>query len=97
MPDPDLEIRGGGGGGGWSTRPLDKGGAVSPPIFWPFGPHFGLRIKGGQPPGCLPWIRHYIMIFGSLLLVLIAVWWCMWQAKSACRYTALARPGKLRI
>ena len=50
--------------GGRSSRPLD-------------GPHFGLRIKGGQPPGCLPWIRHYIMIFGSLLLVLIAVWWCM--------------------
>ena len=63
MPDPDLEIRGGGG----STRPLDKGGGGLPPqIFWPFGPHFGLRIKGGQPPGSLPWIRHYIMIFGSL-------------------------------
>ena len=38
MPDPDLEIRGGGGG-------LPK------KLFWPsFGPHFGLRIRGGRPP-----------------------------------------------
>ena len=62
MPDPDLEIRGGGGG------------AVPPPNFSAL-----LRIKGGglPPPWSLPWIRHYIMIFGTLLLVLIAVWWCM--------------------
>ena len=76
MPDPDLEIRGGGGGG--APNPLNRGGGGLPPkIFWPFGPHFGLRIKGGQPPGSFPWIRRYIMTLGSLLLVLISVWWCM--------------------
>ena len=66
MPDPDLEIRGGGGGVG----------AVAPP---PQNFSALLRIKGGgpPPPWSLPWIRHYIMIFGTLLLVLIAVWWCM--------------------
>ena len=64
MADPDLEIRGGGGG------------AVPPPqkIFSAL-----LRIKGGgpPPPWSLPWIRHHIMIFGSLLLVVSPVWWCM--------------------
>ena len=67
MPDPDLEIRGGGGGGAAL-------GGFPQKIFRPL-----LRIKGGGPPPAwsLPWIRHYIMIFGSLLLVLIPVWWCM--------------------
>ena len=84
MPDPDLEIRGGGG-----RSPQKTFLALLRASFWS-------KNKRGAPPGCLPWIRHYIMIFGSLSLVLIAVWWCMWQAKSACKYTALARPGKLR-
>ena len=40
---------------------------------------FWSKNKGGRAPfpGSLPWIRHCIMIFGSLLLVLIPVWWCM--------------------
>ena len=47
MPDPDLEIRGGGG----VIQTLRQGGGGLPPnIFWPFGPHFGLRIKGGPAP-----------------------------------------------
>ena len=36
-----------------SSRPLDKGGARSPKNFFrPFGPQFGLRIRGGgqAPP-----------------------------------------------
>ena len=94
MPDPDLEIRRGGRG---SSRPLDKGGRSPPPYFLALRASFWSKNRGvGQPPGSLPWIRHYIMIFGSLLLILIPVWWCMWQDKSACKYTALARPGKLR-
>ena len=27
-------------------------------FFRPFGPQFGLKIRGGGPPGPLPWIRH---------------------------------------
>ena len=47
VPDPDPEIRGGGG----SSRPWDKGGARSPKnIFRPFGPQFGLNIRGTGPP-----------------------------------------------
>ena len=39
MPDLDLEIRGGGGGGG------------SPKIlFRPFGPQFGLKVRGCRAP-----------------------------------------------
>ena len=39
VPDPDLEI---------SSRPLDKGGGRSPKTFFlPFGPQFGLKIRGG--------------------------------------------------
>ena len=29
------------------SRPLDKGGAVSKNFLGPFGPHFGLKIRGG--------------------------------------------------
>ena len=52
-PDPDLEIR----GGGRSSRPLDKrrggggGGDRQKKFFRPFGPQFGLKIKGGPSPG----------------------------------------------
>ena len=41
---PDPEIKGGGGGG----RSQKK-------MFQPFGPQFGLTIRGGRP---LPWIHH---------------------------------------
>ena len=42
MADPDLEIRRGGSG-------LQKN------FFWPFGPQFGPRNKGGPgPPGPSP-------------------------------------------
>ena len=51
MPDPDLEIR-----GAQSSRPLHKGGGSPKNIFWPFGPQFGLKIRGGgvDPPGPSP-------------------------------------------
>ena len=45
MPDPGLEIR-----GGRSSRPLHKGGGAAglqKNIFRPFGPQFGLKIRGG--------------------------------------------------
>ena len=60
VPDPDLEIR----GGRQSSRPLGKGGGGGggggnqKTFFWPFGPQFGLKLRGGGPPGPLPWIRH---------------------------------------
>ena len=51
--DPGRQIR----GRGWSSRPWDKGGgggggaAKSPKIFFrPFGPQFGLWIRGGPGP-----------------------------------------------
>ena len=54
MPDPDFEIRRGAviqtvsqGGGGWGA------GLVSKKIFFrPFGPRFGLKLRGepGSPP-----------------------------------------------
>ena len=46
VPDPDIEISWQGEGVGQSSRPLDKGGAVSK--F--FRPQFGLKIKGAGPP-----------------------------------------------
>ena len=42
------------------SRPSDKGGPVLfffvlfVFFFWPFGPQFGLKIKGGGPSGPLP-------------------------------------------
>ena len=52
--DLDLQIRRGGG---------EKRRARSPKkLFRPFGPQFGLKIRGGgRPPGPLPWIRHWNM------------------------------------
>ena len=47
-----------GGEGGRSSRPWYKGGGGGWPqkiFFWPFGPHFGLKIRGGQgPPSPFP-------------------------------------------
>ena len=42
---PDPEIRGGGGGGG---------GQSSRNFFWPFGPQFGLKIRGGRQASAAP-------------------------------------------
>ena len=42
--DPDPEIRGGGGVGGLHKQ-----------FFRPFGPQFGLKLRGG---GALPWIPY---------------------------------------
>ena len=40
MPDSDLEMGGGGG--------REKVGAgLQKKYFWPFGPQFGLKIRGG--------------------------------------------------
>ena len=38
MPDPDLEMTGGGGWGGGVRSPKK--------FFWPFGPQFGLKMRG---------------------------------------------------
>ena len=48
MPDPDLKMGGGGRGeGGWGSHPKN--------LFRPFGPQFGLKIRGALslPPGPL--------------------------------------------
>ena len=42
MANPDLKIRGGGG-----ARPLDKGGWPQKTFIQPFGPQFGLKMRGG--------------------------------------------------
>ena len=47
MPDPDFEIRGGGGGG----HP-GRGGSLQKKFVQPFGPQFGLKIRGGGGPSC---------------------------------------------
>ena len=52
--DPDLQIR---GGGGSHLDPEIRVGAQSPKniFFQPFGPQFGLKIRGGRgPPGPSP-------------------------------------------
>ena len=47
-PDPEIMGRGGGGGG-------KRGACLQKKFFQPFGPQFGLTIKGGGgPPGPSP-------------------------------------------
>ena len=55
MADPDLQIRGEGGG------PPDPDPGLQKVCFRPFGPQFGLKIRGGgaEPPEPLLWIRHW--------------------------------------
>ena len=65
---PDPEIKGGGGG------------RLKKKIFRRFGPHFGLKVRGGGPPGPFPWIRHWPLI--------VFVWnsrgWGVWQDSKKC-------------
>ena len=50
VPDADLEIRGGGGGGA-VIQTFRKGGpGLQRNFFWPFGPQFGLKIRGPPLP-----------------------------------------------
>ena len=51
MTDPDLEIRGGGGKSG-HPDPEIRGEQSTKNFFRPFGPPFGLKIRGGGGP---PW------------------------------------------
>ena len=62
-----IQPRGrGGGGGGWGSsnpgiRGEGKGAPVSKRFFQPYGPQFGLKIRGASgPPGPLTWIRHLV-------------------------------------
>ena len=45
-PDPEIMGRGGGGG--------ERGACLPKKFFRPFGPQFGLTIKGGRAPRPLP-------------------------------------------
>ena len=50
MPDPNLEIRVVGWGDGHPDPEISGGGDQSPKIFFqPFGPQFGLKIRGAGP------------------------------------------------
>ena len=51
LADPNLQIRGGG-----HPDPVIRGmGRSKNIIFWPFGPQFGPKIRGGaDPPGPSP-------------------------------------------
>ena len=49
VADPDLQIR-----GARSSDPEIRGGSLQKDFFQPFGPQFGLKIRGAVPPGHLP-------------------------------------------
>ena len=56
-------------GGGRSSRGWDKGGggSLQKNFVRPHGPHFGRKIRGGRPPGPLPWIRHWFILSSSCI------------------------------
>ena len=58
VADPDLQI---GGRGGGHPDPEIRGKPGLKKIFFrPYGPQFGLKIRGGVgPPGLLPWICYW--------------------------------------
>ena len=47
--DPDLDIRGGERGNGHPDPNIRAGGQTPKKIFQPFGPQFGLKIRGDPP------------------------------------------------
>ena len=53
MADADLQKRGDG-----NPDPEITGGGLKTTFIRPFGPQFGLKLRGGGAPGPLPWIRH---------------------------------------
>ena len=54
MADPDLQIRGVGRGVPGHPNPDIMGGGGLQKIFLPFGPQFGLKIRGEGPPDPSP-------------------------------------------
>ena len=57
VKDPDLQI--GRGGGSHPDPEIKGGGGLKKNFFRPFGPQFGLKLRGRPGiPGSLPWIRH---------------------------------------
>ena len=67
VADPDLQIKGGGGGG--QPDPEIRGGSLQKKFFWPFGPQFGLKIRGtaGLPvpsPGSTT-VSNHLWVEGS--------------------------------
>ena len=58
VADPDVQIRGegaGAGAGGHQDPEIRGGGGRLPKKFFrPFKPQFGLKIRGGGPPGPSP-------------------------------------------
>ena len=72
MAHPDLQIS---GGGGHADPEIRVWGTVSIKFFWPFGPQFGLKIRGSGPQaspldppllcptsGILPYVMLSVMI-----------------------------------
>ena len=60
-PDPDLEIRRGQGGGAGHPKPEIREGRSPKKLFRPFGPQFGLKMRGlGRvfpSPGAATWCK----------------------------------------
>ena len=55
LPVANLDLQIMGEGVGRSSRPWDKGGGGGLKIFFrPFGPHFGIKIRGAGSPGPSP-------------------------------------------
>ena len=69
-PDPDREIRRGGGGGGLGhPDPEIRREGGSPKRFLrPFGPQFGLKIRGAPSPGSTTVVASSFILFSYLLL-----------------------------
>ena len=67
MSDPDLQIRERGGGGGHPDPEIrGRGPGLQKNIFGPFGPHLGLKIRGGGE-GASPGISTVFLVTLNLV------------------------------
>ena len=75
MEDPDLLIWGGGGG---HPNPEMGGRGWSPKkFFWPCGPHFGQKVKGGRTPLDPPLAYMYADQTSKLLIIFLCCLICI--------------------
>ena len=55
------------GEGGGHADPEIRGGGLKEIVFRPFGPHFGLKIRGAGPPGPSPGTTTVWSRYGSVM------------------------------
>ena len=87
VADPDVQIRGEGAGAGAGGHPDPEirggGGSLPKKFFRPFKPQFGLKIRGGGPPGPSPKSATAQRVPWGQKKVAVVERWPFWRGATA--------------